>query len=207
MSHVAHASVPHDIAPGVWEAYLAAPDHVVAEILDGELHLFPRPSRRHGHSAMRLSKRLGPYHDPEGDEPGGWLFLPEPELHLGRRPDVVIPDLAGWRVERLPPDFLDEDAPPYITLAPDWVCEVLSPSTERVDRGKKMRIYRREGIGHAWLVNPLQRFVDVFRLEQTQWTLVETYEGDGAMRAEPFERVELPLELLWSLRAPPPESP
>jgi Uma2 family endonuclease len=197
------ASLPHEVSAAVWSAFHAAPENMVAEILDGELVLLPRPSRRHGHSAMRLSKRLGPYHDPEGDDPGGWLFLPEPELRLGPRPDVLVPDLAGWRLERVSEDFLADDAPPFVSLAPDWLCEVLSPSTERYDRGKKMRIYHREGVNHLWLVNPMQRFVDVFQRDERGWTLLETVEGDGPLRVSPFERVEIPLELLWSHRPTP----
>ncbi|MHB8736767.1 MAG: Uma2 family endonuclease [Terriglobales bacterium] len=207
MSSVVPHPEPDRVAPEVMEAYRNAPPHLVAEVLDGELVLMPRPSRRHAHAASRLLGRLTPYSDPEGEEPGGWLILVEPELHLGSRPDIVVPDLAGWRLPRLPPDFLADDAPPHITLAPDWACEALSPSTERYDRGKKMRIYRREGVGHVWLVSPIARIVEVYRLEQRRWVLTETYEGDGALRAEPFERVELPLRALWSLRAteaPPP---
>ncbi len=125
--------------------------------------------------------------------PGGWVILDEPELHLGPRPDIIDPDLVGWRRERLP-EVPDEAA---ITLAPDWVCEVISASTEAIDRGRKRRIYRREGVSHLWLLSPELRTLEVYRLENGRWTEVETWEGDAVVRAEPFEAIELPLAALW----------
>ena len=112
---------PH-LAPDVVDGYRNAPAHLVAEIVGGELSLLPRPRRRHSHGATRLVGRLSAFGDPRGDDPGGWVLLVEPELHVGPRPDVLVPDLAGWRRERLPPGFLADDAA-GITLAPDWVCE------------------------------------------------------------------------------------
>ena len=87
------------------------------------------------------------FDDPGEGDPGGWVILAEAELRLGPRPDILVPDIGGWRRERVPPDFLDEsDAP---TLAPDWCCEMLSPSTERIDRGRELDVYHRERIGHV----------------------------------------------------------
>jgi Uma2 family endonuclease len=118
---------------------------MVGEILDGELHTMSRPRPLHARAATRLARRLGPYDDDPG-EPGGWVLLLEPELHLGPKPDKLVPDVAGWRRERLPSSVFDDDAPGHIGIAPDWACEILSSRTERIDRGKKMRIYRaREG--------------------------------------------------------------
>ncbi len=131
----------------------ALPDHVVGEILDGELYASPRPRLRHAMAATRLTGRLSPPFDDGRGGPGGWWLLIEPELHLGE--DIVVPDLAGWRRERLP-EVPDE---PHLELAPDWVCEILSHSKERIDRGLKLGIYAREKAPHAWLVNP----VDVLR--------------------------------------------
>ncbi|WP_437642079.1 Uma2 family endonuclease [Sorangium sp. So ce854] len=184
-------------APDVEAAFQAAPDEVVAEILDGELHVLPRPARPHTRAASRLNRRLGPFDDDPG-EPGGWVILVEPELHLGPGPDKVVPDLAGWRRERMPDALGPEDAPAHYDVAPDWVCEVISPRTERIDRGKKMRIYRREGVRHAWLLNPLTQTLEVYRLDDGRWSLLETYEGDAAVQAEPFEAIELPLADLWA---------
>lgn len=178
-------------------AFQATPPEMVAEILDGELHALPRPARPHTRAASRLGRRLGPFDDDPGD-PGGWVILDEPELHLGPRPDKVVPDLAGWRRERMLDAIGPEDAPAHYDTAPDWVCEVISASTERVDRGKKMRIYRREGVSHVWLLNPTAQTLEVYRLEGERWVLLETYEGDEVIRAEPFEAIELPLGTLWA---------
>jgi Uma2 family endonuclease len=179
--------------------YLAAPDTTVAEVIDGELSLMPRPRRQHARAAGRLGAKLdGPYDLGEGG-PGGWVFLHEPELHLGQKPDILAPDLAGWRRERVPKDFLADDATAYTDLAPDWVCEVLSECTEATDRGKKRRIYRRERVGHYWLVDPRDRTLEVYRLVDGKWWEVDTYEGDAIVRAEPFDAIELDLSLLWKL--------
>jgi Uma2 family endonuclease len=181
------------IAPEVLEAYLSAPSNVVAEILDGALSLMPRPRPRHTKASARLAGALRGFHDPDDGEPSGWVMLIEPELHLGRRPDIINPDLAGWRRERLP----EEPKEAAIKLPPDWVCEILSESTEALDRGAKRRIYRREGVGHLWLCDPRIQTLEVYRLEGGRWTELDTFEGDTKIRAEPFEAIELDLARLW----------
>ena len=169
----------------------AVPDNFVAEILGGELYASPRPAPRHGLAAGALLIELGgPFQKGVGG-PGGWVFHPEPELHFGS--DVVVPDIAGWRRERMPA----VPATAYFTLAPDWFCEVLSPSTEGIDRRKKLPIYAREGVGHAWLVDPLQRTLEVLRLESQRWSLVADHAGNAKVRVEPFEAIELALRALW----------
>ena len=125
------------------------------------------------------------------------MLLDEPEIHLTPKPDIVVPDLAGWRRERMPDAVGADDAPPHDEVAPDWVCEILSPSTEALDRGKKMRIYRREGVNHAWLITPLARTLEVYRLEGGRWMLLDTFEDDSTVRAEPFDAIELSLAVLW----------
>ncbi|MEZ4411117.1 MAG: Uma2 family endonuclease [Polyangiales bacterium] len=186
-----------NLDPDVVEGYRNAPSHQVAEVLDGELHLMPRPRLRHARGATRLSARLAPFDDPAPGDPGGWVILIEPELHLGPNPDIIDPDIAGWRRERVPDDFFsDDDA--FTTIAPDWVCEVLDPSTEVVDRTKKMRVYRREGVGRLWLLDPALRTLEVFRLGDALYALVDTFEGDAVVRAEPFDAIELPLASLWA---------
>jgi Uma2 family endonuclease len=178
--------------------YLNAPDTMVAEVIDGNLSLLPRPRRLHARASVVLCGDLhGPF-DRGRNGPGGWMFLAEPELHVGSLPDMVVPDLAGWRRERLPEEFMAPDAPAFIDLAPDWVCEVLSESTEAHDRGKKRRIYRRENIGHYWLVNPRDKSLEVYRLVENKWLEVDTFEGDVSVRAEPFEAIELDLSALWA---------
>ena len=186
-----------NLSPEVVAGYLGASETMVAEVIDGDLSLLPRP--RHANAATRLARRLGGFFDPIDDEPGGWVVLVEPELHLGALPDIVAPDLAGWRRARFPEDALDDDAPAFLSVAPEWVCEVLSPRTESLDRGKKMRVYRREGVTHLWYVNPEVQTVEVYRLESGRYALLDTYEGDAVIRAEPFDAVELPLASLWRL--------
>jgi Uma2 family endonuclease len=188
-----------NLAPDVVEGYRNAPETMVAEIIGGELLTMPRPHRQHVHAASALGEELGPPFRRGRGGPGGWVILDEPELRFGALPDIVIPDLAGWRRERVPADFLAGTEPPFITLAPDSVCEVLSPSTERVDRGRKLDLYRREGVAHVWLVSPALQTLEVLRRHDLGWLLVATFAGDTAVRAEPFDAVELDLAGLWSL--------
>ena len=181
------------VAQDVLQAYLDAPDNVVAEILDGELSLSPRPRPRHAQTTARIARVLGGFHDPDEGEPGGWIMMIEPELHLGPRPDIIDPDLAGWRRERLP----EEPEGAAIDVAPDWACEILSARTEARDRGPKRRIYRREGVGFLWLCDPRIQTLEVYRLEGKRWTELDTFEGNVKVRAEPFEAVELDLGRIW----------
>lgn len=169
----------------------SVPENLVAEMFDGRLYASPRPSIPHAHAAFVLGIELGNPFFRGRNGPGGWWILAEPELHFGN--DVLVPDLAGWRRERLP--AVPPDA--YLTVAPDWVCEVLSPATERIDRVKKLRVYAREQVPYVWLVNPLLETLEVLELDTGNWELAATYEGGAAVRAEPFAAVELELEALW----------
>ena len=172
------------------------PDHFVAEILDGELYATPRPSVPHAVAASVLGSELGgPFHQGRGG-PGGWWILYEPELHLGR--DVIVPDLGGWLRTQLP--VLPDAA--AITVAPDWVCEILSPSTEAIDRVAKLRIYAREAVRNVWLVNPKTQTLEVLRLLNGDWTLVASHDGDASVHAEPFDALALDLFRLWGRPAP-----
>jgi Uma2 family endonuclease len=190
-----HAPPTND--PEVERAWREAPENFVAEILDGELSLQPRPARLHTKVASDLGIEIGPPFARGRGGPGGWIILDEPELWFGPRPDKVVPDLAGWRRERMPDALGDDTSPPYYEIAPDWVCEILSPGTERRDRGKKMRIYRRESVAFVWLVNPGQQTLEVYRLQDGNWTLVDTHDGSDKVRAMPFDAIELDLGLLW----------
>jgi Uma2 family endonuclease len=174
-----------------YEDLLKVPDHLVAEIIDGELYTTPRPAPRHAAASSGLDGALhGPFDRGRGG-PGGWRILFEPELHLAS--DVVVPDLAGWRRERLP--RLPDEA--YFSLAPDWICEVVSPSTAAMDRVKKLTVYAREQVSHAWVVDPIARTLEVLRLEGGRWTILSTSSGLATIRAEPFDAIELDLSLLW----------
>jgi Uma2 family endonuclease len=189
---------PQRNAPEVEAAFEAVPAEMVAEILDGELHVMPRPARRHTRTASELGGELVPPFSRAKGGPGGWVILDEPELHLGSRPDKIVPDLAGWRRERMPDAIGPDHAPPYYDVAPDWACEVVSPGTERLDRGKKMRIYRREGVANVWLLDPVAETLEVYRLTVDGWLLVETWEGDAMVRTEPFDAIEFQLSSLWA---------
>jgi Uma2 family endonuclease len=178
-----------------YDDILNAPENMTAEVLDGELHLMPRPRRSHLRAGSGLGAFLfGAFHVGEGG-PGGWTILHEPELHLGPEPDIIVPDIGGWRAGRLiDDDSIDE---PFITVTPDWACEILSPGTCRVDRVKKVPIYAREGVGHLWLVDPREKTVEVLRLDGVGYRLVGTYGGDDVVRAEPFDAAEIPPAFLW----------
>ncbi|KYG03441.1 hypothetical protein BE21_51620 [Sorangium cellulosum] len=178
----------------------AAPPNKVAELINGVLHVMPRPAPRHARVASRLGAKLGSPFDLGDGGPGGWQILIEPEIHF---PDptspgdveVLVPDLAGWRVERMPE--LPEAA--YFSLAPDWICEVLSSSTEKVDREEKMPIYAREGVRHAWLVDPIQRTLEVHVVTPGRaWGPAVTYHDSARVRVAPFETLELDLSVLWA---------
>lgn len=174
-----------------YDDLLRVPEHLVAEIVDGELYTSPRPAARHAYASSGLGVDLtAPFARGRGG-PGGWWILDEPELHLAE--DVLVPDLAGWRWERMPsiPDVV------AFELAPDWVCEVLSPSSARLDRIKKMAAYARHGVGHAWLVDPIAKTLEVYRLQDGLWLRIGAHEGDERVRAEPFEAVELEIGAWW----------
>lgn len=182
-----------------YQDVLDAPPESRAEVLGGELYLPPRPRRAHLRSASGLGAFLfGAFHVGVGG-PGGWTILMEPELHLGAEPDVLVPAIGGWLAGGLVDrDDLDE---PFITVVPDWICEVLSPGTLRIDRLKKMPIYARESVAHVWLVDPRERTVEVFRQGGAGYTLVGTFGGEDAVTAEPFAEAAIPPAFLWGKQA------
>jgi Uma2 family endonuclease len=194
-------SQPASIKPrATYEDLQRVPDHLVAEILDGELFATPRPALPHAQAGSALTIEIGgPFHQGRGG-PGGWWILAEPEIHL--HDDIVVPDLAGWRRGRLP--AIPNAA--FMTLAPDWACEVLSPSTERIDRLRKLRIYAREGVSCVWLVNPILRTLEILRLEDGRWVVVAAHGGEEEIHAEPFEAIVLELSRIWPTLPSAPES-
>jgi Uma2 family endonuclease len=174
-----------------FEDVLALPEHVVGEIVDGELVTSPRPSFSHAAVTTGLAAALAPPFQYGDGGPGGWWILVEPELHLGE--DVVVPDVGGWRRERLPV----LSGVPFTEVVPDWVCEILSPSTGRFDRARKMPLYARRGVQHAWVIDPATRTLEVLRLEGGRWVIVGAHGGDDVVRAEPFAEVEIALARWW----------
>ena len=169
----------------------ALPRNVVGEILFGVLHAHPRPSPRHGRAVNRLQAELGGPFDLNRKQPGGWVFINEPELHLG--PHVVVPDIAGWHRERMPmlPDTVGIETPP------DWLCEVLSPSTQRYDRTDKLAIYASFGVKHCWYVDPIAKTLEVFALTGGKWMLAATVKDADPVTATPFEAHTFALDVLW----------
>ena len=170
-----------------YEDLLKVPDILIAEIIDGELITSPRPAIPYSHASGAILGELSPFDRGFGEarNRGDWWMLLAPELHLGT--DILVPDLAGWRRERLP---VLRDVP-YFEQAPDWLCEITSPSTGRLDRVRKIPVYARERVEHIWLVDPLQRTLEVYRLEGQRWMVVSTYGGEESIHAEPFAALEL----------------
>lgn len=196
MGHDRGAVSAEAIRRATYQDILDAPPGHVAQIIFGVLHSHPRPALAHAGASTGLTYFLcGPFHFGHGG-PGGWIILDEPELHLGDEPDIVVPDLAGWRRDRGELPARDST---FTTIAPDWVCEVLSPSTEVLDRAEKMEIYRRDNVRHVWLIDPRARTQELYRHGDDAWTRVAIHHGDALVRAEPFEAIELPLGRLWEL--------
>jgi Uma2 family endonuclease len=188
------AESARDLRLELYEQYQRVPEHQRAEIIEGTLYVLPRPAPAHANAASVLGGELsGPFQRGRGG-PGGWWILHEPELQLIELAPIS-PDLAGWRVERMP----ELPATAYFTVVPDWVCEVLSRSTESIDRTKKLPLYAAHGVGHAWLVDPVGKTLEVYTLgEGRQWRQVQVYQGEGRLRIPPFDAIEFELAALWS---------
>ena len=176
-----------------YQDVLDAPEHMTAELIDGELFLSPRPAVPHAVSTMNLAMELaGPFMRRRGGGPGGWIILFEPELHFGKQ--VVVPDIAGWRHDRL--QLGDNDK--FLTIAPDWVCEALSKSTERIDRAKKMDVYLAAGVPHLWFLDERRRKLEVYRAIDGRFELIAKYDQKDVVRAVPFEAIELRIASLFT---------
>jgi len=177
--------------PATYADLEALPEGTVGQLIDGMLIAAPRPASPHAVAASAVSGLLWPAFQVGRRSPGGWWLVNEPELHLGD--DVLVPDIAGWRRERLP----QMPRVPHFILAPDWVCDVLSPSTARLDRGRKSELYARAGVGHLWLVDPEARALEVFQRDAARWLARGVYSGEQQVRAEPFDSLLLDLGALW----------
>jgi len=187
--------------PATYQDILHLPENVVGEIIDGDLIVSPRPAPQHALASSSLGIGIGgPFGHGRGG-PGGWLILDEPELHLD--PHILVPDLAGWRRERMP--ALPDTA--WFTVAPDWVCEVLSPSTAIVDRTRKQDIYREHSVPWLWFVDPTARTIEVLSRTEHGWMVAGTFGGEGEKRIPPFDAVAIDIGLLWDISPPPPSAP
>ena len=182
---------PEALPQATYQDVLDAPPHEVAEIVDGLLYTNPRPAAPHALASSLLGYYLtGPFQVGQGG-PGGWWIIDEPELHLGD--DVLVPDIAGWRRARMP--IYPKTA--YFTLSPDWVCEILSPSTRKLDLETKRPVYAREGVRHLWLVDPAERTLEAFECTAGEWTRIATAADDEPVQIAPFEAVSFSLADLW----------
>ena len=174
-----------------YQDVLDAPPNMVAELVRGVLHLQPRPASRHGLARLRMGVEIGGPFDRGRDGPGGWWIIDEPELHLCD--DVLVPDLGGWCKEHMP-EFPDSA---FFDLAPDWVCEVLSPSTRQFDLVEKRDIHGSQGVRHLWFVDPIARTLEAFANSDGQWTLIIALKNDEPVSVPPFDAIEFPLSALW----------
>ena len=175
-----------------YEDLLQVPDNLVAEIIHGQLHTHPRPAPKHARASSSLGIEVGSTYDKGNGGPGGWWILDEPEIHLDSH--IVVPDLAGWRRERMP--VLPDTA--WFELPPDWVCEVLSPSTAQLDRVEKMPLYAHYGVPHLWLIDPDLKTLEAYELHDGQWVLLTTLDNDKPVSLKPFDAIEFPLAALWA---------
>ncbi len=175
----------------------ALPDDVLGQIVDGELYASPRPATPHTFTASAMGMDVGSLFQRGRGGPGGWWMLFKSELHLGA--DIVVPDLAGWRHARMP--TIPRAA--AIELPPDWICEILSPSTALLDRGPKLQRYARAGVPHVWIVDPVEQSLEVFVLRDGAWMLGAVHGTTEKVRVAPFADVELDLAAWWAPEAAP----
>ena len=169
------------------------PDNVVGEILNEELVVSPRPAFKHARAGSSLVSKIFDSYDEGNTGPGGWWILYEPELRFPY--DVVVPDIAGWKRERLQ----NPSEMKVFEVSPDWVCEVLSPSTARHDKISKFKIYAENKVPYYWIVDPLNRVLEIFILDGKTYKLAFIFgKNDDVKAAPPFEELEFNLGSLWA---------
>ncbi|MBF0226913.1 MAG: Uma2 family endonuclease [Desulfobacterales bacterium] len=174
-----------------YEDLYKIPESMIGQIINNKLVVTPRPSYRHASVTSDLGAEIIPPYKFGRGGPGGWIILYEPEIKLGE--NIFVPDLAGWKKEKL----LKLPATNYISISPDWICEVLSPSTEKTDRARKMPIYAQFGVSYFWIIDPIEKVLEIFKLSGNQWIVVGTYAEDDKVKPEPFQEIEIDLKNLW----------
>lgn len=179
--------------PDLYAQLCALPSGQTGEIIGGKLHVMPRPAGPHALASSTLTMDIGGLFQRGRNGPGGWWILDEPEIHFIRDVEVSVPDIAGWRKERLPKIPRGH----RFEVVPDWVCEVLSPRTARIDRVEKMPVYAQYGVAYMWLVDPLQRTLEAFALREGLWTIIGLFKEGDTVRIAPFEELALNLADLW----------
>ena len=177
----------------LYAAIEALPQDLTGELIHGQVHTQPRPSGPHALASSRLGMRIGAGYDLGSGGPGGWWIIDEPEIHFDRDSEVLVPDLAGWRRERMPALPLDQ----RFEVVPDWICEILSPATASKDREVKMPIYAQYGVVYAWIIDPTKRVIEVYVQSAQDWTLQAAYTAEQTLRAVPFEAAAFQVAALW----------
>ena len=185
------SKIERESTRATYQDVLDAPPHRVAEIVDGRLYTQPRPASLHAKASSGLGGLISQTYEYGRGGPGGWWILFEPELHLDE--DILVPDLAGWRRERMP----EYPVAAYFTLPPDWVCEVLSPSTRKLDLGPKRAVYAREGVSYLWLVDPDVQSLEAFELRGNEWVLIDKLFDYASVSLPPFGAISFNLGDLW----------
>ena len=180
--------------PDLYAELCDLPPHVTGEILGGVLYTQPRPAGPHAVSGSALGMDIGAAFQRGKGGPGGWWIIDEPEIHFVRDVVVCVPDIAGWRKERMPKIPKGH----RFEIVPDWVCEVLSPSTGKKDRVVKMPVYAQFGVSFLWLVHPLDRTLEAFALHEGCWTVIGLFQDDETVQVAPFAELALNLGDLWA---------
>ncbi len=175
-----------------YEDILRLPENLRGEIIHGELLTSPRPSPVHQKAMAKMTSRLDSGLGEGSGGRGGWLFLTEPELHLESH--IIIPDIAAWRMNRVGPKFY---ANAWISETPDWVCEIQSPSTARIDRVTKRRVYLELKVPHYWLLDPIAKTLEAMKIDHQGWLSVGSFGGDEVISIDPFTDLPLDLSLFW----------
>jgi Uma2 family endonuclease len=178
----------------LYQLLLELPETLTGELLNGQLHTQPRPTGPHATTGSRLGYELiGPFDRGRGG-PGGWWIIDEPEVHFVEDTEVAVPDIGGWRRERMPQIPRDH----RFRVAPDWICEILSPSTASKDREIKMPIYAHYGVAYAWLIDPVERILEAYELISGQWSELGRFSGHDRVAVAPFDVVTIELGGLWA---------
>lgn len=179
------------LKPACYEDIVNLPENIVGEIMNGQLETHPRPTPKHALAAGSIGDELISPFQKGNNGPGGWWILPEPECHL--KEQVLVPDLAGWRKKRMP--TLPETA--WFDIVPDWVCEILSPSTSRIDRIVKMPIYAELEVNYLWLIDPVLQTLEAFELKNKHWVLMGSFADNTTLSIAPFAEHTFSLSVLW----------
>jgi Uma2 family endonuclease len=173
---------------------LTLPENLVGEIIGGQLYTQPRLAGPHNNAETCLGSVLNPPFQQGKGGPGGWWIQVEPEVHFIRDTEIAVPDLGGWRRERMP--YLPREH--RYEIVPDWVCEILSPGTAKKDRSLKLPLYARFGVRYVWLVDPLEQTLEAFALESGRWVLLSVLKDEDSVNLPPFEALTFSLADLWS---------